>query len=123
MRVLDYLDVHCYPGALGVAFSSVGDDRLEALRLRSTRMLWDTTYVEEGWENTVKAIIPSMRALVDRHCAGAAAPPPSRNSSLADPDRTAVGTRRQTKPIADTSSPVHAMSHRRARAATVCHGA
>jgi len=70
VRVLDYLDVHCYPGALGIAFSPAGDDRQEALRLRSTRMLWDTTYVEEGWENRVKAIIPSMRALVDQHYPG-----------------------------------------------------
>jgi hypothetical protein len=70
VRVLDYLDVHCYPGASGVAFSSVGDDRQVALRLRSTRMLWDTTYVEEGWENRVKAIIPSMRALIDQHYPG-----------------------------------------------------
>jgi hypothetical protein len=70
VRVLDYLDVHCYPGALGVAFSPAGDDRQEALRLRSTRMLWDTTYIEEGWENRVKAILPSMRALVDQHYPG-----------------------------------------------------
>ncbi len=70
VRVLDYLDVHCYPGASGVAFSAVGDDRQEALRLRSTRMLWDTTYVEEGWENRVKAILPTMRALVDQHYPG-----------------------------------------------------
>ena len=70
VRVLDYVDVHCYPGGFGVAFSSVGDDRQEALRLRSTRMLWDPTYVEEGWENRVKAIIPSMRALVDQHYPG-----------------------------------------------------
>jgi hypothetical protein len=64
------LDVHCYPGASGVAFSSVGDDRQDALRVRSTRMLWDTTYVEEAWENRVKAIISSMRALVDQHDPG-----------------------------------------------------
>lgn len=70
VRLLDYLDVHCYPGAMGVAFSSTGDDRQEALRLRSTRMLWDTSYVEEGWENSVKAVIPSMRALIDQHYPG-----------------------------------------------------
>jgi hypothetical protein len=70
VRLLDYLDVHCYPGAMGVAFSPTGDDRQEALRLRSTRMLWDTNYVEEGWENRVKAVIPSMRALVDQHYPG-----------------------------------------------------
>jgi hypothetical protein len=70
VRVLDYLDVHCYPGASGVAFSAAGDDRQEALRLRSTRMLWDTSYVEEGWENRTKAIIPSMRALIDQHYPG-----------------------------------------------------
>jgi len=70
VRLLDYLDIHCYPGAMDVAFSDPGDDRLEALRLRSTRMLWDTSYVEEGWENKVKAIIPSMQALVDQHYPG-----------------------------------------------------
>jgi uncharacterized repeat protein (TIGR02543 family) len=70
VRLLDYLDIHCYPGAVDVAFSEPGDDRLEALRLRSTRMLWDTNYVEEGWENKVKAIIPSMRAMVEQHYPG-----------------------------------------------------
>jgi len=70
VRILDYLDVHCYPGALGMAFSAAGDDRQQALRLRSTRMLWDQTYVEEGWENRVKAILPTMRSLVDQHYPG-----------------------------------------------------
>jgi hypothetical protein len=70
VRLLDYLDVHCYPGADGVPFSAAGDAELEALRMRSTRMLWDPTYTEENWENTQKAFIPRMRAWINQHYPG-----------------------------------------------------
>jgi len=47
LRLLDYLDVHFYPP--GVALAPAGDPDTQALRLRSTRLLWDPTYVEESW--------------------------------------------------------------------------
>lgn len=47
-RLLDYLDLHFYPSN-GVALQTVGDASLQALRLRSTRSLWDPTYRDESW--------------------------------------------------------------------------
>jgi hypothetical protein len=55
-RILDYLDEHYYPQAQGVALATAGDAATQALRLRSTRSLWDPTYVDESWIGTdVKA--------------------------------------------------------------------
>jgi hypothetical protein len=49
VRILDYLDLHYYPQASGVALSSAGSAQTQALRLRSTRSLWDPTYQDESW--------------------------------------------------------------------------
>jgi PKD repeat protein len=49
VRILDYLDLHNYPQANGVALSSVGNSSTQALRLRSTRSLWDPSYKDESW--------------------------------------------------------------------------
>ncbi|MCA2211443.1 glycoside hydrolase family 44 protein [Jidongwangia harbinensis] len=43
-RFLDYFDQHYYP-----QIGSGTDPDANALRLRSTRSLWDPTYVEESW--------------------------------------------------------------------------
>lgn len=48
-RLLDYLDLHYYPQADGVSLSPAGDASTQALRLRSTRALWDPTYIDESW--------------------------------------------------------------------------
>jgi beta-glucanase (GH16 family) len=70
VRILDYLDVHFYPQANGVSGSSAGDSNLQALRLRSTRGLWDPTYVDESWiANTVR-LIPRMRDWVANNYPG-----------------------------------------------------
>ena len=49
MRILDYLDLHYYPAANGVSLSPAGNAATQALRLRSTRSLWDPTYIDESW--------------------------------------------------------------------------
>lgn len=49
VRILDYLDLHYYPQAAGVALSSAGSAATQALRLRSTRSLWDPSYTDESW--------------------------------------------------------------------------
>jgi hypothetical protein len=49
VRILDYLDMHCYPYAPGVSLSPAGNAETQALRLRSTRTLWDPTYTDESW--------------------------------------------------------------------------
>ncbi|MEV0715815.1 glycoside hydrolase family 44 protein [Asanoa sp. NPDC050611] len=63
-RVLDYFDMHFYPQASGVAFGNATDPATNALRLRSTRALWDPTYVDESWINTQVRLVPRMRELV-----------------------------------------------------------
>jgi hypothetical protein len=68
-RSLDYLDVHFYPQADGVYRQAPGageDGRVEALRLRSTRALWDPQYEDESWIHTPVALIPRMRQWIDR---------------------------------------------------------
>ncbi|MEV4532659.1 glycoside hydrolase family 44 protein [Asanoa sp. NPDC049518] len=63
-RVLDYFDMHFYPQAGGVAFGNGNDPTTNALRLRSTRALWDPTYVDESWIGTQVRLVPRMRELV-----------------------------------------------------------
>ena len=49
LRILDYFDLHYYPSADSVSLSSAGGTATQALRLRSTRSLWDSTYIDESW--------------------------------------------------------------------------
>jgi len=60
-RILDYLDLHYYPQASGVSLASAGNASTQALRLRSTRSLWDPTYVDESWIGEPVRLIPRMR--------------------------------------------------------------
>jgi hypothetical protein len=62
-RVLDYFDEHCYPQANGV-YGGATDAATNALRLRSTRALWDPTYVDESWIAEPVQLIPRMRGWV-----------------------------------------------------------
>ncbi|SDY38601.1 Cellulose binding domain-containing protein [Micromonospora pattaloongensis] len=64
VRVLDYFDMHFYPQASGVAFGNGSDPATNALRLRSTRALWDPSYVDESWINTATRLVPRMRETV-----------------------------------------------------------
>ncbi|KAJ7062139.1 glycoside hydrolase family 44-domain-containing protein [Mycena amicta] len=70
-RLLDYLDIHYYfqPD------TSANDAAAKALRLRMTRSLWDTSYVDESWVGvdpqnhqwnpTVVSLVPRFRTLID----------------------------------------------------------
>ena len=49
LRIVDYLDLHYYPAAGGVSLSAAGNAATKALRLRSTRSLWDPSYIDESW--------------------------------------------------------------------------
>ena len=66
-RILDYLDLHYYPAAANIAMEPAGNAATQALRLRSTRALWDPNYVDESWlleagiEGAVINLIPRMR--------------------------------------------------------------
>jgi len=74
VRLLDYLDLHYYPTV--VALSSAGSQATQALRLRSTRSLWDPTYVDEdwisdmGWESGIVKLIPRMKQWVTANYSG-----------------------------------------------------
>jgi hypothetical protein len=70
VRILDYLDLHYYPQANGVALSSAGGSSTQALRLRSTRSLWDASYIDESWISDTASggvavhLIPRMKGWV-----------------------------------------------------------
>ncbi|KAF7369391.1 Endoglucanase A [Mycena venus] len=93
MRLLDYLDIHYYfqPD------TSANDDAAKALRLRMTRSLWDTSYVDESWigvspqnhqwNPTVVSLIPRFRTLIDINYPGTKLSV-SEFSSTADTDIT-----------------------------------
>jgi hypothetical protein len=63
IRLLDYFDEHVYPQT-GVGLRDAGDAATQALRLRSTRMLWDPTYVDESWIGRPVAFLPMMRSWI-----------------------------------------------------------
>ena len=60
VRILDYLDLHYYPQASGVALATAGTATTQALRLRSTRSLWDPNYTDESWINTKVRLAPKV---------------------------------------------------------------
>ena len=69
IRVLDVLDLHGYPYAEGV-HSERADASVAALRIRTTRMLWDPTYVDESWVKEPVRLLPRMREWVDKYYPG-----------------------------------------------------
>jgi hypothetical protein len=64
VRLLDYLDVHYYPQANGVALSDDESPATAALRLRSLKGLYDPSYVDESWIGQPVDLIPRMRAWI-----------------------------------------------------------
>jgi hypothetical protein len=64
VRILDYLDVHIYPQASGVFSDDAGTAATQALRLRSTRALWDPAYTDESWIGDKVQLIPRMKEWV-----------------------------------------------------------
>jgi hypothetical protein len=69
VRLLDYFDNHWYPQESGV-FGELDTPAEQALRLESTRMLWDPTYVDQSWIDQPVMAIPRMRKLVDANYPG-----------------------------------------------------
>ena len=84
-RLLDYVDMHAYlaPDAIG-GTSGTESAAVQALRLDSTRVFWDPTYVVSGngWNNSwikdvdnngapiAPAYIPRVRAIIDQNYPG-----------------------------------------------------
>lgn len=70
-RTLDVLDVHYYPQGEQVFWGGGGTDAAtNALRLRSTRALWDPQYVDESWIKDTVRLIPRLREWIDRYYPG-----------------------------------------------------
>ena len=67
-RILDYCDVHFYPPT--VALAPAGDTATQALRLRSTRLLWDRSYSEESWIAQPVYLVPRMHEWTDANYPG-----------------------------------------------------
>jgi hypothetical protein len=70
IRILDYLDVHIYPQGEAVFSDTPGSAATQALRLRSTRALWDPTYRDESWIGQPVRLIPRLRAWVEDNYPG-----------------------------------------------------
>jgi hypothetical protein len=63
-RSLHVLDLHYYPEGL---YNNNVDEITAAKRLRSTRSLWDETYIDESWINTPVYLIPRMKQLINAY--------------------------------------------------------
>jgi hypothetical protein len=69
VRVLDVFDLHVYPQGDRV-YSPAADGEVAALRVRSTRLLWDPDYADESWIKEPVRLLPRMREWVDSEYPG-----------------------------------------------------
>jgi hypothetical protein len=69
IKVLDVLDVHFYPQGQGV-YGGNSDPATAALRVRSTRSLWDPSYKDESWINDSVRLIPRLKEWVAQNYPG-----------------------------------------------------
>ncbi len=71
-RLLDLLDVHFYPQGEEVGVGAKGgvDAKTAAMRIRSTRALWDPTYVDESWIGEPIRLLPRLREWIDQYDPG-----------------------------------------------------
>ncbi len=67
VRLVDWLDIHYYPQASGVALSD--DESVAATRFRSLKSLYDPTYVDESWIGQPVNLIPRMKDIIARKAA------------------------------------------------------
>ena len=68
-RTLDVLDAHFYPQAEGV-YAGKTDAATNALRLRSTRALWDAAYRDESWIAAPIQLLPRLRGWIEQYYPG-----------------------------------------------------
>ena len=66
-QTLDILDIHYYPQQV---YNDVVDPEMAALRLRSTRSLWDRNYIDESWIGETIYLIPRMKEMIDEYYPG-----------------------------------------------------
>jgi len=63
-KLLDVFDLHFYPQGKDVYGGGGLDPDTAALRLRSTRALWDITYPDESWIHDAVRLVPRMKEWV-----------------------------------------------------------
>jgi hypothetical protein len=68
-HILDVLDVHYYPQADQV-YSPKADPETAARRVRSTRSLWDASYVDESWIKEPVRLLPRLKEWIDHYYPG-----------------------------------------------------
>jgi PKD repeat protein len=67
-RLLDIFTVHYYPQ--GGEFSNDVSSAMQLRRNRSTRSLWDPSYVDETWINDRVQLVPRLKSWVSTYYAG-----------------------------------------------------
>ena len=67
-RILDVFTVHYYPQ--GGEFGSDVSTNMQLLRNRSTRSLWDPSYVDQSWVGTQVDLIPRLKGWVAKYYPG-----------------------------------------------------
>ncbi len=71
VKLIDVLDLHFYPQTeAGVFGASKVDPKSNALRLRSTRSLWDPSYTDESWIKDQIQLIPRMQQWIRENYPG-----------------------------------------------------
>jgi glycosyl hydrolase family 44 len=70
VRLVDYLDIHYYPQADGVALSGEGSASVQAKRLRSVKSLYDPSYTDESWIGDKVRLIPRMKEWIAANAPG-----------------------------------------------------
>jgi Glycoside hydrolase family 44 len=70
VRLVDYIDVHYYPQASGVALSNDESATTAARRLRSVKSLYDPAYADESWIPEPVRLIPRLREWIDTYAPG-----------------------------------------------------
>jgi hypothetical protein len=68
-RTLDVLDIHYYPQGDKVHSDATGGP-VDAVRVRSTRSLWDPAYVDESWIGEPVRLIPRMKEWIAQNYPG-----------------------------------------------------
>jgi len=64
---VDIIDVHAYAAAPNVAFSNMEDPFTVGARFRSTRSLWDPSYVDESYMAQKIYMIPRLQKLISQY--------------------------------------------------------
>lgn len=69
-RLLDYFTLHCYPAESGVGDTNTPSPATALVRNQSTRVFWDSNYVDPSWINKVIMLIPRMKGWVASYYPG-----------------------------------------------------